>query len=294
MIRKLKKSSYFIFLILSYFLFIVYNSLNINRIDVNPLANQTNIKDLTPISTLQLPNSLNTNNEYIYGFTCTGLTYDPVSHTFWIGNYGKLNPNDVEISPSIINISKDFSIILNEINIISESYTNIQGLSFDTSNNTIWYTDSKNIINIDQKGKLLSTLDFGNYSKYKPNGLLYSSKSDSLYILCFNEILLNISKKGEIIKVIECGFSDQDQLCFTSDGSIAFSVGADYQGEDNFLYILDKDNHNVKMIYRLLGSYAVEGVAFVDGNLYVLNDGLYHNAKICKNYVNIYNIDDIN
>lgn len=43
-----------------------------------------------------------------------------------------------------------------------------------------------------------------------------------------------------------------------------------------------------KFVYRVNESYAVEGILVKDSTLFVVNDGIYHEAKIKNNYVQEY------
>ena len=135
------------------------------------------------------------NNEPGCGFTCTGLTYDSVTDTFWIGNYGKRDPSDKTKRPSIINLSKDFSSVIKEIYVKCDKSTNIQGVSYDSGNDTLWYTDTKKIINIDKEGHELTSFKLGKYQKYIPNGIAYDAESDSILFFAIIIICCNFLKK---------------------------------------------------------------------------------------------------
>lgn len=68
---------------------------------------------------------------------------------------------------------------------------------------------------------------------------------------------------------------------------IYISAGVDYQGNNNFVICLSKDMER-KFVYRVNESYAVEGILVKDSTLFVVNDGIYHEAKIKNNYVQEY------
>lgn len=88
-------------------------------------------------------------------------------------------------------------------------------------------------------------------------------------------------------------YADQDQLCTINGANLGFSLGASYHGDDINFCILDTADMAIKKLYQLCQSYAIEGVFYFDGYLYVLNDGLYHQAKIAQNYVAQYALNDI-
>ena len=70
------------------------------------------------------------------------------------------------------------------------------------------------------------------------------------------------------------------------------TVGDDYAGEDNFLVEIDIRNKNSTIKCRIQESYAIEGCIVIDKKLYVVNDGLYHNAKIKKSYISVYDFKE--
>lgn len=89
-----------------------------------------------------------------------------------------------------------------------------------------------------------------------------------------------------MLNVLNCDIKDQDQLLII-DGELLFTAGADYLGDKNYLYRINKDG-KCRLLGPLKNSYAVEGMVFIDDSLYVFNDGYYHDAKIKKNYVAVY------
>lgn len=61
----------------------------------------------------------------------------------------------------------------------------------------------------------------------------------------------------------------------------------DYNG-DSYVYEVDKETGEYNMKYILKDSFAIEGISIKDGNMLILNDGYYHNAKTTKNQMNYY------
>ena len=241
---------------------------------------------LQPIEIISLPDS--EFYEKGCGFTCTGLTYDLSDDCFWAANYGKCFTDDSNYHPSLLKISKDFSTVLNEIDLSkNEGIADLQGITLDNSNDTIWMCTRNRIINIDKEGKELNSFELSVLnSKVKPNGLLYYDTNDSLLILCDNTYLFEYSKNGTQMNESFINFEAQDHLCWIND-YIGITIGKDYAGNQNYLTILDSQKR-VKNMYMLIDSYAVEGCYYLGDKLYVLNDGLYHDAAIRKNYVAVY------
>ncbi len=244
---------------------------------------------IDPVSTVILPNS----RYNMHGFTCTGMTYDSVEDCFYVGNYGKVIPDDSIHRPSIIKLSRDMQ-LLDEIDFdeieSDDNNKNVQGVTFDASDNTLWISGGISLVNISTKGDYIRkiTIDDLNYAL---NGVAYDEVTDTLWVLCYTECLLNLTKDGEIIKEIPCNVQDQDQLAFSEKGKLYFTAGADYHGDGNYLYSIDVDTGEITAKYTLGKSYAVEGICFIGGKLYVANDGYYHDSLVKENLVNVYKIE---
>lgn len=223
-------------------------------------------------------------------FTCTGLTYNFNTKEYYIGNYGKSTPDDNTQEVSIIVCNDKFDII-DEI-IPSKDIKNIQGVSYCNKTNTIFFTDTEKIYEIDFNGNVLSNIIIENASTYKPNSILYDDRDDTLWVLCTSDYLFHINTSGEIIDKIECSFRNQDQICFDKNYNILFTVGADYNGTNNYVGLIDIKNRNAKIIYNVSDSYAVEGIFVKDDALYIINDGIFHDAKIRENYIVKYELDN--
>ena len=244
-----------------------------------------NIIDLDIDSEYVLPNVSGMEK----GITCTGLTYDSYRECFWIGNFGKLMPNDTKKQPSIIQMANDFSDIVSIIEVENRDI-DLQGVSYDSNTDTIWYSDGGQIINCDVYGNVISSFFLGDFQIYKPNGVLYDNRDDTIWVLCFYKYLLHYSANGNLLTATVSDYRGQDHLCLGEDGNIYFSVGDDYIGEDNFVACFSKDNMRIDFAYRVKGAYAIEGICIKDGYLYVANNGYYHMAKNKSNYVIRYKI----
>ncbi len=220
------------------------------------------------------------------GFTCTGITYDLKDDTYWLGNYGKLHRDSVNNEPSLVEISADFSTVINQIPV--EKCMDVQGIAYDKTNDSLWFSSGNEIINIRKDGSIINTFTLGKYQKNKPNGVAYDENTDSLWVLCSTDYLLNYDKEGNLLSVHFCSFIGQDHITIDSQGNIWISAGVDYRGEQNYILRYDIDKDECLYYYQLLSAYAIEGVCFKDENLLVVNDGYYHDALIEKNYVGIY------
>lgn len=224
------------------------------------------------------------------GFTCTGMAYDPLEDCFWVCNFGRILPNEGEHRPSIIKLSRNIKLQAEyDFNLIEddEYNRNLQGIAYDSKEDSLWVSGGKQLINVSKDGKLISKVQI-DWEECQLNGVAYDEATDSIWVLCSHDYLLNVNKDGSIIKRIECDIYAQDQLAYSESGELYFTAGADYTGNQNFLFKMDVNTGECSPCYQLVNSYAVEGICFVDGLLYVMNDGFYHSALISENIVNVY------
>jgi len=259
------------------------------------------INNRTNLATLPGVNIIDLNSErYIelplftkerYALTATGISYNESDKAFYIGNYGKSSKDDKAFYPSIEKIDSNSLEIIDEylIENIKEG-VDIQGIAYDKSSNSLWYTNGNSVINysIDQK-KENSSFSIGKYKRYKANGICIDTQDASLWVLCMYKYLLHFNQDGSLIKTYNCDFIGQDHICMDKQGKLYISAGIDYQGNDNFVVSYNK-NLTADKVYRVNESYAIEGIAIIDSKLYVVNDGYYHDAKIRSNYIQEYSI----
>lgn len=284
-----------------------------NKVDVAKIGGVI-LQELQPVEYIELP----LYTEERTGFTPTGITYCEKKNKFYIGNYGKSTVESEEYRPGIegadVNfisvktmISIDISSIMNISSIyrkfdalvqklrkgLNLSYSvpvDVQGIAYDEETKTIWYTNDDTVINCDaEDGTMISSFNVGEYGKYKCNGICVDPMDDTLWVLCFYNYLLHYKKDGQLIEVYRSDYIGQDHICFDKNGNIYISVGEDYHGNNNYVLYFDK-SYNLKKIYRVLDSYAIEGICIVGSDLYVVNDGYYHDAKIKKNYIQKYQL----
>lgn len=256
-----------------------------NTVDVAAL-NGIPVICLDPIEYIELPSQLDNG----YALTATGLSIDEINQTWFIGNYGKGEKGDADFYPSIVNVAADFSTINYTIPFDGDEEVDIQGIAYDKANSSLWYTNGGDVINCNSStGEEINRFSIGEYSNYKANGICIDSQDGTLWILCMYKYLLHFDKDGTMLDEFDCGYIGQDHICMDEDGQLYISVGTDYQGENNYVVCMDREA-NIQTIYQVNGSYAIEGIALIEGELYVVNDGIYHESKIRKNYIQIYDI----
>lgn len=224
--------------------------------------------------------------------TCTGLTFDPNDKTFWIADHGKL-PGESLTFPKLIKVNDSFSTVLSELSLsdILTQPSNLQGISYDTKDNTIWLATGDQVIEITTSGEKVNSLELNDYFQYQANGISYDKEDDSIWVLCAYKYLLHCKKDGQILNEFSFDVEGQDHICI--EGKFIFiTVGIDYHGINNFVYKVDKKTGETVRIYRILGSNAVEGICVHEDALFVSNDGFFHFDNLGKSYICEYCFSD--
>lgn len=238
-------------------------------------------------SVVKLPDVLN--GESGKGFTCTGLTYDAVENVYYMGNIGKITPDIPGCHSTIVKLSDDFTVNLGEIEIgkIFPTRQDVQGVTFDSSDNTLWFCSfGENLI----RHITLGGQDLGAIETPQPTGIVYEKETDTLWVLTYTE-LYNIQKNGDRRRTIPLSLKGQDQIFLDEERRILYiTAGNNYKGK-NYVYTVDLPTGQVKKAYLLHDSCAVEGIFYKEGKLYIANDGYYHNAKVPENQINIYELE---
>ena len=123
------------------------------------------------------------------------------------------------------------------------------------------------------------------------NGIAYDKDTDTIWVLCEKDWLYHFSKNGSLIDRYSFDYYAQDHITIR-DGLIYATVGADYNGEKNYIVVYDPIEHEVRKILRTLQCYAIEGIVIGDNNeVWICNDGAYHNAKYKYSYIAKYITD---
>ncbi len=223
-------------------------------------------------------------------FTCTGITFDSSNYSFWIGDYGALSPNAIPY-PRIIEVNNKLTEILNEIKLdflAGTSGANLQGVAYDTKDNALWIAIGKSIVQINKKGTPLSTIDMNNYSA---NGICYNDKDNTLWVLCTKDYLLHFSKEGILLNKFRFDYFAQDHICIIN-GYLYVTVGADYQGVNNYVCKVNPEDGKVIGLYKTEGANSIEGICFVDNKILIANDGFYHSDVIGQSYITEYSFNE--
>lgn len=256
----------------------IISLISLKKLDESLVVNETE-------ETILLNGQIQTLSE---NFTCTGLTWDSKEKAFWIADYGTTS-NDEKKNPRLVKMDRNLNII-GYINLsgVLKSGDNLQGISYDISNDSIWIAIGDSCKNISKLGTVINEFSTDEFMKYKSNGICVDG--DSIWVLCYSKYLLKYNKNGELLEKISFDYKDQDMITLYED-QLLITVGADYNGDNNFILSYNLKTKETTVKFKVLGSYAIEGLTVLDGKLYIANDGLFHDAKIKSSYIVKYNID---
>lgn len=226
-------------------------------------------------------------------FICTGLTYDSKDNTFWIGNYGAMNPDD-QARPRLVEVEIDIQKVIREIDLsdIVDSSVNLQGVAYDSARDCLWLAVGKNIVGVDKNGTLIKTVEMGEYAECMANGVCYDESDDSLWVLCASQYLLHFKTDGTLLTEFSFNYAYQDHICMDGD-YLYVTIGADYQGDDNFVCKVSMEDGSIISLFRMKQANALEGICIVGDRMLIANDGLYHSDLIGHSYISAYNFDEI-
>lgn len=240
--------------------------------------------NLTASSTVALPDLYETGK----GFTCTGLTYDEQSNTFLVGDIGKLQASGTTAS-QIVRLSADFSTVDETIDLHSTftSMQDVQGVTIDTSDGSIWFcSPSEDVIrNIDASGQSIGYIGVND-----PTGIAYAVDSDSLWVLTYDQNIINIAKDGTTLATYAFAYNEALDQCFydVERGYLYITAGTNYSTANN-VYLFDTVTHE-QSIACTVDSYSVEGIWIGADKMVIVNDGYYHSAAVAVNQANIYSL----
>lgn len=230
------------------------------------------------------------------GFTCTGL--DKITTGQWkgcwiVGNHGLAAPGTGN-TPSIVILSPDMRRIVKEIPCLPlfPTIVSIQGVAWDTSDDTIWFVDKANqtLRHISVAGA-----DLGDHIvvSHAINGLAYRPDVDGLYAPEEGTANLNLYScaDGSLLATVT-GISPTTDQCHYNAALDQFWITRGTNGTDGEYIAYDPDTGKMLLRRTLPGSQSIEGLHFDGRILTVLNDGAYHTeanpplALACKYRIN--------
>lgn len=224
-------------------------------------------------------------------FTCTGMTYDSKEEVYWLADNGALASGERSV-PKIVKTDGEFCSSMKTIELgnVLDDGDNLQGIAYDSKDDSLWLAVGKELVEIDKNGNCVKKLNMGKYIKCGSNGICYDERDDSLWVLCAVKYLLHYAKDGSILNEFPFYYEAQDHIC--TDGEYIYAtVGADYQGSDNFVYQIRMDDASVIAAYRTEGSNSLEGICIKNNRLLIANDGRFHSDLVGHSYLTIYSTD---
>ena len=223
------------------------------------------------------------------GFTCTGLAYDASTDTFWMGNDGRGPSGDTTHESSVINVSRDGTTIISEIDADSvyTGATSVQGVTVDTSDDTLWFAlpEENRIVHCTKTGTLIGSFEYTDV-----NGLAYDEANDHLWVTRASGLLRRINQSGTTQESYSLSGSNWDQIQLdTVNNGLWITQGSN--GSDGNLYFFDLTAGKLSEPISMVGADAIEGV-YVDGSTaYILNDAYFHNGDPALNRLLTFNIN---
>lgn len=211
------------------------------------------------------------------GFTCTGLSRD--AGGLWIvGNDGRTAFGQPYLC-SIVILSPDFRTVIDEFDMSGiASIESIQGVAWDSSDDTIWFVDvtNKYIRHIDRTGARVLADEIA-VPTITPNGLAYDSVNDALWVT-------DAGVAGALLLACADGSSIGATTVPTTTDHIHYDATNGYlycsrgnNGTDASIDVVDVGNEKIIATYSGLSlSQAIEGVYVEGGRLWTLNDGGFH------------------
>lgn len=228
---------------------------------------------------ISLPDASGTNDNG--GFTCTGLckiTTGKWKGCWLVGNDGRIREGSSVFNCSVVMLSPDMRRVVREFP-MSDKYAgiqSIQGVAWDTSDNTIWFIDktNKTIRHIDLEG---NDLGDGVVVSHTPNALAYDPARDALLSPAETETVLHVLScvDGSTIETVDGIKSNTDHIFY--DPTTAY-LWTTYGGNGSDGRVRVYDDLGATLLYELIaaGSQSIEGLWVEGGVVTIVNDGAFH------------------
>jgi hypothetical protein len=245
------------------------------------------------------------------GVTCTGLCRIPGTTEFWMGNHGDQSAGHDSSgpwAPSLIRMREidlgysKYLLKVQEIPIapLIAGAQSIQGVTFDSSDNTIWFTiatgPAVGVYHITQAGVLLGD---GFLAGFNPNGIAYIAATDELWVNQESSVGNNIAKFSAatgavVIAAASTGLSNQDMLHYdATTKTLLMTYGANGVAGQVRVYTTTGASGglvNAGDIQLPIQADAIEGVVWEGRKLYLCNDSFYHVSAARNNEISEYTI----
>jgi hypothetical protein len=215
---------------------------------------------------------VNNNNYWIQDPTFTSITNLTEANYLTIGNNNILYVENKNISNSNTQIST-YNLLTSELITLSitSNVNNINTLSFDLTNNILFYSNNNNQIGeatVNSSGDIISS---NNSWSSGYNNIIYSSFADSyLYILDIDN-----SQIGTIYKIDSNGTSTIIKSNITNPAGLVTNVQIVYYASDT--YQINSINNNIisNVVDSITGINGPIGVIFVNDINFIPNETLF-------------------
>lgn len=211
--------------------------------------------------------------------TPTGLAF--TGDGWIVGNDGRMDEKDT-FHPSLTVYGSDLKTIEQQIDLLPllPSPGSVQGLAYDAAAGELYFVSPQIkalfSINIGTPTSVTKHFDLD----FEPNALALDDQGRIILGRSFREkdgkaeLLTWHQKDGSQVDSMSIAYNP-DHL-FSLDGGKLLVSGGDNK-KPGLLDLINVSDKTIKKAVLLAGSDAIEGIAAVDGKLYAVNDGRFHN-----------------
>jgi len=234
------------------------------------------------------------------GWTCTGLVYDLALDCFWVGNDGRGAPGDITHEPSIIQLSKDLTTIIFQIDIHAADpsltgITSLQGVAIDKNTDTIYAVAPYEnlLIQFDKQGNFIKSVS----TPAQFSGIANDPANDTMAVVTMARAVYTYHIQTEVFDsfyAVPIPGEVTDQLYFDEETEYLYiSVGTN--GPKGSIVIMDHQAQTLVTRWdHIENSLAIEGLAWTGTNdLHIANDQYFHNVDPALNQIMKYEADRI-
>lgn len=235
------------------------------------------------------------------GITGVGMTVDP-DGSLWVANYGKSSSGEADpFDCTIMNINATTKALITEITGLNTTFTSltssdgIQGVTYDTSDDTLWFVSDTNntVYHVSKAGADLGdefSVDAGT------NSVAYDATNDYLLVYNTNTGVIkryNAATQAYVDTVVTLPtYTNADQIAFDDTNDIIWVTHGTNSNPMQIRAYCMTTGALSDPIY-LPSTLAAEGVVFdyANNKLYVTSDESFHPTAENQNQIHTYDFD---